>query len=71
VGFGRDVTIKELAQAVANATCYQGKISFDPSKPDGSPRKWMDSGRLNSLGWKPEIGLEKGLVNAYLEFLAR
>jgi len=71
VGFGSDVTIKELAQAVANATGYQGKISFDPSKPDGSPRKWMDSGRLNKLGWKPRVELEKGLVNAYLEFLAR
>jgi len=52
-GFGSDVTIKELAQAVANTTGYQGKISFDLSKPDGSPCKWMDSGRLNRLEWKP------------------
>jgi GDP-L-fucose synthase len=71
VGFGSDVTIKELAQAVAKATGYQGRISFDHSKPDGSPRKLMDTGKLNSLGWKPQVVLQKGLVNAYLEFLAR
>jgi GDP-L-fucose synthase len=69
VGFGSDVTIMELAQAVAKATGYQGKISFDPSKPDGSPRKWMDSGRLNRLGWKPIMDLESGLREAYCEFL--
>ena len=68
VGFGSDVTIKELAQAVAKAIGYQGKISFDPSKPDGSPRKWMDSGRLNQLGWKPKIDLESGLRTAYSVF---
>ena len=69
VGFGSDVTIKELAQAVAKATGYQGKVSFDPSKPDGSPRKWMDSGRLNQLGWKPSMDLESGLREAYCEYL--
>jgi GDP-L-fucose synthase len=71
VGFGSDVTINELAHAVARATGYQGRISFDHSKPDGSPRKLMDSGRLNSLGWKPQVALQKGLLNTYLEFLAR
>jgi GDP-L-fucose synthase len=69
VGFGSDVTIKELAQAVAKATDYQGKISFDPSKPDGSPRKWMDSERLNRLGWKPKMDLEGGLRAAYSAFV--
>ena len=69
VGFGSDVTIKELAQAVAKAPGYQGKISFDPSKPDGSPRKWMDSGRLNRLGWKPIMDLESGLREAYSAFV--
>lgn len=69
VGFGSDVTIMELAQAVAKATGYQGKICFDPSKPNGSPRKWMDSGRLNRLGWKPIMDLESGLCEAYCEFL--
>jgi GDP-L-fucose synthase len=68
VGFGSDVTIKELAQAVAKATGYQGKISFDPSKPDGSPRKWMDSNRLNQLGWGAKTPLESGLALAYGDF---
>ena len=71
VGFGSDVTIKELAQAVANATGYQGKISFDSSKPDGSPRKWMDSGRLNKLGWSARTDLVKGLGLAYADFCAQ
>jgi GDP-L-fucose synthase len=70
VGFGSDVTIKELAQAVAKVTGYQGKISFDPSKPDGSPRKWMDSGRLNKLGWVPRVNLEDGLIRAYQAFIS-
>ncbi len=68
VGFGSDVTIAELANAVGEAIGYQGKISFDTSKPDGSSRKWMDSGRLNRLGWSPKINLEMGLVRAYQDF---
>jgi GDP-L-fucose synthase len=71
VGYGNDVTINELAHAVAKATGYQGKIVFDVSKPDGAPRKWMDSGRLNSLGWKPQVNLEDGLKMAYSEFSGR
>jgi GDP-L-fucose synthase len=71
VGFGSDVTIMELAQAVANATGYQGGISFDPSKLDGSPRKWMDSGRLNKLGWSARTDLVKGLGLAYADFCAQ
>ena len=70
VGFGSDVTINELAYAVAKATGYQGSISFDPTKPDGPPRKWMDSSRLNKLGWNAQVGLEKGLIHAYAEFVA-
>jgi GDP-L-fucose synthase len=69
VGFGSDVTIAELASAVAKATGYQGKIGFDPSKPDGAPRKWMDSSRLNGLGWLPQVHLAHGLQQAYSEFL--
>jgi GDP-L-fucose synthase len=71
VGFGSDVTIKELAHAVAKATGYAGKIVFDTSKPDGAPRKWMDSGKLNQLGWQAKVGLELGLSLAYQAFLAR
>ena len=68
VGYGSDVTINALAHAVAKAIGYAGKISFDPSKLDGAPRKWMDSGRLNHLGWAPKVNLEDGLKLAYSEF---
>lgn len=71
VGYGGDVTIKELAHAVAKATGYTGRIEFDPSKPDGSPRKWMSSERLNQLGWRPECHLEDGLGRAYLDFCTK
>ncbi|QWD23648.1 GDP-L-fucose synthase [Polynucleobacter paneuropaeus] len=69
VGFGEDVTIAQLAHAVAATTGYAGKIDFDTSKPDGAPRKWMDSSRLNTLGWKAKIGLNAGLARAYSDFL--
>ncbi|MDH6154033.1 GDP-L-fucose synthase [Polynucleobacter sphagniphilus] len=69
VGFGSDITIAELAMAVAKATGYQGAISFDPSKPDGAPRKWMDSSRLNNLGWHAEVSLEQGLKSTYEQFI--
>ena len=69
VGFGSDITIAELAQAVSNATSYQGKIEFDPTQPDGSPRKLMDSTRLNALGWQAKVNLEQGLALAYQDFM--
>ena len=69
VGYDSDVTINELAHAVAKATGYQGRIEFDPSKPDGVPRKWMSSERLNQLGWKPKYNLEDGLCRAYRDFV--
>jgi GDP-L-fucose synthase len=69
VGYGEDVTIAQLASTVARATSYSGKISFDASKPDGPPRKWMDSGRLNRLGWQAQVDLETGLKQAYADFL--
>ena len=68
VGFGSDITIAELAGAVAKATGYQGKIGFDPSKPDGAPRKWMDSSRLNKLGWKALVDIDRGLDSTYKQF---
>ncbi|QWE18962.1 GDP-L-fucose synthase [Polynucleobacter corsicus] len=71
VGFGSDVTIAELARSIAKATGYQGQIVFDPSKPDGAPRKWMDSSRLNKLGWRATIGLEHGLKLAYQDCVWR
>ena len=69
VGFGSDVTIAELAQSVAQAVGYSGFINFDTSKPDGPPRKWMNSGRLNALGWRANIDLQRGLALAYADFL--
>lgn len=70
VGYGDDVTIADLAHAVCDAVGYSGGIKFDTSKPDGTPRKLMDSGRLNSLGWKPQVDLENGLKKAYEDFQA-
>ncbi len=71
VGFGLDVTIAELASSIAKATGYQGQIAFDLSKPDGAPRKLMDSSRLNQLGWKADIGLERGLRLSYQDYALR
>ena len=68
VGFGDDISIKELALAIGKTVGYQGVIDFDNSKPDGSPRKLMDSRRLNALGWHAQVGLEAGLVSAYASF---
>jgi GDP-L-fucose synthase len=70
VGYGDDVTIADLAHAVSDAIGYYGEIKFDTSKPDGTPRKLMDSGRLNSLGWKPHVNLQNGLIKAYADFMA-
>ena len=69
VGYGDDLTIAELAQAVARTVGYQGRIEQDPTKPDGTPRKLMDSARLNALGWKPRVNLAEGLALAYQDFL--
>ena len=71
VGFGDDITIKELAQAVGKTVGYQGVIDFDTSKPDGSPRKLMDSSRLNALGWQAQVGLKAGLAAAYQDFMSQ
>lgn len=65
VGYGSDVTIAELAATVARVTGYPGRITFDASKPDGAPRKLMDSTRLKAMGWQPTVGLEDGLRRAY------
>ena len=69
VGCGADVTIRELVELVAEIVGFQGKIVWDASKPDGSPRKLLDTSRLNSFGWKPRISLKAGLVNTYQAFL--
>ncbi len=70
VGCGDDITIADLALAVSKATGFQGSIDFDASKPDGSPRKLMDSHRLNALGWQAKVKLDQGLAAAYEDFLS-
>jgi GDP-L-fucose synthase len=69
VGFGTDISIHDLALAISRTVGFQGQIQFDASKPDGAPRKLMDSSLLNTLGWKATTGLEQGLQLAYQDFL--
>jgi GDP-L-fucose synthase len=69
VGYGSDISIRDLAEMVKQITGYSGEIIWDTSKPDGTPRKLMDSSRLSALGWKPRINLETGIRLAYEDFL--
>jgi GDP-L-fucose synthase len=70
VGTGVDLTIRELAETIGRVVGYRGRIEFDASKPDGTPRKLMDVSRLHALGWRARVGLEEGLAIAYRDFLA-
>ena len=69
VGCGEDISILELAQLVARVTGFEGEITTDPSKPDGTMRKLMDVSRLKDMGWAPRIGLERGVEETYRWFL--
>lgn len=69
VGYGEDVTIRELAELVARVTGFTGEIVFDASKPDGTMRKLMDSSRLEAMGWQPSVALEQGVAETYQWFL--
>lgn len=69
VGSGEEVTIAELAQMLAGVTGFSGRIVYDPSRPDGTPRKLLDTTRLESMGWRPTIRLEEGLSRTYQWFL--
>ena len=71
VGFGSDITIAELARTVGQVVGYRGEIDFDATKPDGAPRKLMDSSRLNALGWQAQVSLQDGLALAYQDFLKK
>ena len=68
VGWGEDVTIRELAELISAAVGFRGSLSFDPSKPDGTPRKLLDVSRMNALGWRPRIPLQAGIENTYSWF---
>jgi GDP-L-fucose synthase len=69
IGFGSDVTIRQLAEMVCAAVGFQGQMEWDASRPDGTPRKLMDSSLVNRLGWSPKIGLQEGIARTYQEFL--
>lgn len=69
IGYGDDCTIAELAKIIADVVKYQGILAQDSSKPDGAPRKLMDSSLIRSLGWTPEFNLRQGLALAYKNFL--
>ncbi|QNR24751.1 GDP-L-fucose synthase family protein [Croceimicrobium hydrocarbonivorans] len=68
VGSGSDLSIKELAENIQKVVGHQGEIQWDTTKPDGTPRKWMDSSLLRAMGWAPEIGLEEGIRDTYQWF---
>jgi len=68
IGWGEDVTIRELAEMVAAAAGFQGRLLFDASKPDGTPRKLLDTTRLTALGWRPKITLKAGIEGTYAWF---
>jgi GDP-L-fucose synthase len=65
IGSGADVTIRELAETVMDVVGFKGKIVFDSSKPDGTPRKLLDISKIKSLGWSPKIPLRDGIADAY------
>ncbi len=69
IGSGSDLSIKELSEMIGSRIGFQGEIAFDTSKPDGTMRKLMDSGRLNSMGWQPKTNLKEGIELAYQDFL--
>ncbi|HEX5219639.1 MAG TPA: GDP-L-fucose synthase [Verrucomicrobiae bacterium] len=71
IGYGSDVTIRQLAETVQRVIGFPGKIVWDTSKPDGTPRKLIDSSRLFALGWRPKVDLETGIRLAYLDFIKR
>lgn len=68
VGVGEDVSIRELAQTVAEVVGYEGEIQWDTSRPDGTPRKLLDVSRISALGWRPTIGLREGIARTYRWF---
>jgi GDP-L-fucose synthase len=67
IGWGEDVTIKELAESIAAEVGYTGSLEFDTTKPDGTPLKLMDTNKINNLGWKASIKLKEGIIRTILE----
>ena len=71
IGYGEDLSIAELARTVARVVGFRGSLRFDTSKPDGTPRKLLDSGRINAFGWRPRTRIDAGIATAYQDFLSR
>jgi len=71
VGYGSDMRIHDLAELVRRIVGFEGEIVWDASRPDGTPRKWMDSSRIFQLGWRPQVDLESGIKLAYSDFLKK
>jgi GDP-L-fucose synthase len=69
IGTGEDVTIRQLAETVMSVVGFEGEIVFDASKPDGTPRKLLDVGRLRAMGWTASTTLRDGIARAYADFL--
>jgi GDP-L-fucose synthase len=69
IGVGEDVTIRELAELICEVVGYEGRLEFDPTKPDGTPRKLLDVSRINGLGWRAEIPLREGIRQTYAWYL--
>lgn len=71
VGTGKEISIKDLAETIKKIVGYQGNIIFDSSKPDGTPRKLLDISKLDSMGWKPKVDFEEGIIKAYHYYLSK
>jgi GDP-L-fucose synthase len=71
MGYGEELSIAELAKLISGVAGYTGRVRFDTAKPDGTPRKLLDSSRLLALGWRPKVGLEEGIARAYADFRQR
>lgn len=71
IGTGEDLTIRELAALIAEIVGYKGKVTWDQSKPDGTPRNLLDISRLKNLGWQPKVRLKEGVEKTYEEYLRK
>jgi GDP-L-fucose synthase len=69
IGTGKDITIRELAETIMETVGYQGKLTFNTDKPDGTPRKLLDVSKINNLGWHHKIDLKEGIEKTYQDFM--
>jgi GDP-L-fucose synthase len=71
VGSGEELSIKELAETIKEVVGFKGEINYDPTKPDGVPRKLLDNTRINNFGFKSEVSLKEGLIKTYLDYISK